>query len=57
MTTLTFEFPTANRAADFLEAVDGTASRSHRVVDVETGRAAAAPETAKSLGGREAPSC
>jgi hypothetical protein len=52
--SLTFEFRTADRAADFFDAVDGSATRSHRVVDVETEHADEARETAKALGGREA---
>jgi hypothetical protein len=54
MATLTFEFPTADRAWNFFDAVDGSATRSRRVVDVETERADDARETAKALGGREA---
>jgi hypothetical protein len=51
---LIFEFPSADLAADFFDAVDGTAGREHRVVTVETERADEARETAKALGGREA---
>ena len=52
--SLTFEFPTSAAAADFFDAVDGSATRSHRVVEVETERADEARETAKALGGHEA---
>jgi len=56
MATLMFEFPSAACAQDFLDAVDGEGSRSHRVVEVQrcedrgTARA-----LARGLGGKEAP--
>ena len=55
MSALTFEFPSADRAADFFERVEGEASRSHRVVDVErVDDEATARALAAELGGREA---
>jgi hypothetical protein len=55
VTTVTFEFPTADAAGEFFERVCGEAKRSHRVVDVErVDDVATALALAAELGGREA---
>jgi hypothetical protein len=50
---LTFEFETVDGARDFFEEFIGTAVRTHRVVEVQSGDPDEARALARACGGRE----